>query len=79
MPWYEGRDHVCPIGAFTRHGGVEFCRSTSLPAPLPHFEGTDKDLRQVKLRTAEEVRSPPVAGLVRSIIRLGEISEKRTR
>jgi hypothetical protein len=43
------------------------------------LEGTGKNLRHVKLRTAEEARSKEFQRLVKAAIQLDQREEKRTR
>jgi len=78
-PWFVGRDLVCVVGAFTDHVGVEFWRGTSLSDPRGPLEGSGKNLRHAKLRTAEENQSEAFAALIRAAIRLDAESEKRPR
>jgi hypothetical protein len=78
-PWYVGRDLVCLVGAFTHHVGVEFWRGSALATEHPMLEGTGKNLRHVKLRTAEEARSKEFQHLVKAAIQLDQREEKRTR
>jgi hypothetical protein len=78
-PWYVGRDLVCLVGAFTHHVGVEFWRGSALAPAHPMLEGTGKNLRHVKLRTAEEARSKEFQRLVKAAIQLDQREEKRAR
>ncbi|MCI4341680.1 MAG: DUF1801 domain-containing protein [Thermoplasmata archaeon] len=77
--WYAGQDLVCCIAAFRAHVGVEFWCGSTLVDPHGLLEGTGKNLRHVKLRSAKEARNPRFAALVRSAFKLDQQSEKRTR
>jgi hypothetical protein len=79
QPWVVGADLIPVVGAFTHHVGVEFWRGASLRDPHHLLEGTGKNLRHVKVRTAEEARAPALAALVRQAVRLDGREPKRTR
>ena len=63
-PWLVGNDLVCLVGAFSHHVGIEFWRGSALPDPDRLLEGTGKNLRHVKVRTAEEADSPRLKRLL---------------
>jgi len=49
-----------------------FLRGTSLPDPAGLLEGTGKNLRHVKLRTAEDLQEPAVRKLIEAAARLNK-------
>lgn len=79
VDWHVGRDLVLAYGAFTHHVGIEFWRGTMLEDPAGLLEGTGKNLRHVKVRTAAEARAPALRALIRAAVRLDRSSEPRTR
>jgi hypothetical protein len=79
LPWYVGNDLVLTVGAFTHHVGVEFWRGSAVPDPDHLLEGTGKNLRHVKIRTAAEARSPKLARLIRAAVELDRVEPKRMR
>ncbi len=79
VDWHVGRDLVLAYGAFTHHVGIEFWRGTLLEDPAGLLEGTGKNLRHVKVRTAAEARAPALRALIREAVRLDRSSDPRTR
>ncbi len=69
-PWYRGQSYVCAISAHSDHTNLEFYRGTSLRDPGRILEGTGKNLRHVKLYSAEDARKPPLRALLREAIEL---------
>ena len=47
-----------------------FLRGTSLPHPAGLRQGTGKNVRRVKLRTAEDVKEPALRKLIEAALRL---------
>jgi hypothetical protein len=79
LAWYVGNDLVLTVGAFTHHVGVEFWRGSTVPDPDHLLEGTGKNLRHAKIRTAAEARSPKLVRLIRAAVDLDRVGPKRTR
>ena len=78
-PWLVGNDLVCLVGAFSHHVGIEFWRGSALPDPDRLLEGTGKNLRHVKVRTAEEADSPRLKRLLRRALELDRSEPRRAR
>jgi len=79
IDWYVGTDLIVCIGRFSRHVGVEFWRGRSLVEAGHPLEGTGKNLRHLKIRTLEQVRTPVVLRAVHAAVRLDHASPKRVR
>lgn len=75
-PRYVGSDLGLVVRAFAHRVGVEFWKASTVPDPQRLLEGTGKDLRQVKVRTATEARVPELADLIRSAMELDRIPRR---
>jgi hypothetical protein len=68
------RDWVCSISGHRAHANLGFARGASLPDPAGLIEGTGKNLRHVKVRSAEDAERDGLRGL---LIAAGEIDRCR--
>lgn len=66
IPTFESNGPMCFFSIGKHHITFGFLRGTSLPDPANLLEGTGKNLRHVKLRTAEDLRKPALKKLIQS-------------
>jgi hypothetical protein len=72
IPTYECNGPMCFFMVGKYHVTLGFLRGTSLPDPAGLLEGTGKNLRHVKLRTAEDLQEPAVRKLIAAAARLNK-------
>ena len=72
IPTYEFNGPMCFFMVGKYHVTFGFLRGTSLPDPAGLLEGTGKNLRHVKLRTAEDLQEPAVRKLIEAAARLNK-------
>jgi hypothetical protein len=72
IPTFESNGPMCFFSIGKHHITFGFLRGTSLPDPAKLLEGTGKNLRHVKLRTAEGLRKPALKKLIRSAAKLNK-------
>ena len=72
IPTFESNGPMCFFMIGKDHVTFGFLRGTSLPDPAELLEGTGKNLRHVKLRTAEDLREPALKKLVLAAARLNK-------
>jgi hypothetical protein len=72
IPTLESNGPMCFFTVGKYHVTFGFLRGTSLPDPAGLLEGTGKNLRHVKLRTAEDVSKPALKELVEAAARLNK-------
>ena len=72
IPTYESNGPMCFFMVGKYHVTFGFLRGTSLPDPAGLLEGTGKNLRHVKLRTAEDLQEPAVRKLIEAAARLNK-------
>jgi hypothetical protein len=72
IPTFECNGPMCFFMVGKHHVTFGFLRGTSLPDPAGLLEGTGKNLRHVKLRTAEDVRTPALRKLIEAAARLNK-------
>jgi len=72
IPTYEFNGPMCFFIVGKYHVTFGFLRGTSLPDPEGLLEGTGKNLRHVKLRTAEDLQEPAVRKLIEAAARLNK-------
>jgi hypothetical protein len=72
IPTFESKGPMCffIVGKYQVTFG--FLRGTSLPDPAGLLEGTGKNLRHVKLHTAEDVSKPALQKLIAAAARLNK-------
>jgi hypothetical protein len=64
IPAFESDGPMCFFMVGKNHVTFGFLRGTSLPDPEKLLEGTGKNLRHVKLRTAEDLKRPALKKLI---------------
>lgn len=57
-------EHFCYLAPFKKHLNLGFFYGADLPDPQNLLEGAGKDLRHVKIRSAEHLRQPAVRALI---------------
>ena len=72
IPTFESNGPMCFFTVGKYHVTFGFLRGTSLPDPAGLLEGTGKNLRHVKLRTAEDVSTPALKKLIEAAARLNK-------
>jgi hypothetical protein len=72
IPTFECNGPMCFFMVGKHHVTFGFLRGTSLPDPAGLLEETGKNLRHVKLRTAEDVRTPALRKLIEAAARLNK-------
>lgn len=72
IPTYESNGPMCFFMVGKYHVTFGFLRGTSLPDPAGLLEGTGKNVRHVKLRTAEDVKEPALRKLLQAAARLNK-------
>ncbi len=72
IPTFESNGPMCFFMVGKYHVAFGFLRGTSLPDPAGLLEGTGKNLRHVKLRTAEDVGTPAIRKLIEAAARLNK-------
>ena len=72
IPTYESNGPMCFFMVEKYHVTFGFLRGTSLPDPAGLLEGTGKNVRHVKLRTAEDVKEPALRRLLEAAARLNK-------
>jgi hypothetical protein len=72
IPTFESNGPMCFFMVGKHHVTFGFLRGTSLPDPAELLEGTGKNLRHVKLRTAGDVRTPALRKLIEAAARLNK-------
>jgi len=70
LPTFESNGPMCYFSAGKNHVTFGFLRGTSLPDPAKLLEGTGKNLRHVKLHSAEDLRKPALKKLIQAAARL---------
>jgi hypothetical protein len=73
IPTYESNGPMCFFMVGKYHVTFGFLRGTSLPDPARLLEGTGKNVRHVKLRTAEDVKEPALRKLLQAAARLNKM------
>ena len=64
VPVFEVNGTVCFLMVGKQHVTLGFAQGTSLPDPAGLLEGTGKNLRHVKLKTADQVSNPHLENLI---------------
>jgi hypothetical protein len=64
VPVFEVNGTLCFLMAGKQHVTLGFVQGTSLPDPAGLLEGTGKNLRHVKLKTADQVSNPHLENLI---------------
>jgi hypothetical protein len=64
IPTFESNGPMCFFMMGKSHVTFGFLRGTSLPDPEKLLEGTEKNLRHVKLRTVEELKRSALKKLI---------------
>jgi hypothetical protein len=72
IPTFESNGPMCFFMAGKNHVTFGFLRGTSLPDPAKLLEGTGKNLRPVKLRSADDLRKPALKKLIQAAARLNK-------
>jgi hypothetical protein len=72
IPTYESNGPMCFFMVGKYHVTFGFLRGASLPDPAGLLEGTGKNVRHVKLRTAEDVKEPALRKLLEAAGRLNK-------
>jgi hypothetical protein len=72
IPTFESNGPMCYFTVGKNHVTFGFLRGASLPDKAKVFEGTGKDLRHVKLRSAEDLRKPELKKLIQAAARLNK-------
>ncbi|MGB7435463.1 MAG: DUF1801 domain-containing protein [Candidatus Acidiferrum sp.] len=72
IPTFESNGPMCMFTVGKHHVTFGFLRGTSLPDPAKLLEGTGKNLRHVKLRSAEDLRKPALKKLIQAAARLNK-------
>ena len=72
IPTYESNGPMCFFMVGKYHVTFGFLRGTSLPDPAGLLQGTGKNVRHVKLRTAEDVNEPALRKLLQAAARLNK-------
>ncbi|MCY4020926.1 MAG: DUF1801 domain-containing protein [Chloroflexi bacterium] len=57
-------EHFCYLAPFKKHLNLGFFYGADLPDPQNLLEGAGKELRHIKIRSAEQLRQPAVRELV---------------
>ena len=57
-------EHFCYLAPFKKHLNLGFFYGADLPDPEHLLEGAGKELRHIKIRSAEQLESPAVRTLV---------------
>ena len=76
-PWYWQNGMLCYFSAGKSHVTFGFRRATQLRDPDGLFEGTGKDMRHVKIRTAADIRPRQFASWVRQSVELNRQDPSR--
>ena len=66
------KDQFCAIGPQGTYVSLYFNRGADLPDPSGLLEGTGKKMRHVNIRAAREIRSKPLASLIKAAARLAQ-------
>jgi len=64
VPFFEVNGTLCFLMVGKQHVSLGFAQGTSLPDPAGLLEGTGKNIRHVKLKTADQVRNPHLENLI---------------
>ena len=64
VPVFEVNGTLCFLMVGKQHVTLGFAQGTSLPDPAGLLEGTGKNLRHVKLKTADQVSNPHLENLI---------------
>jgi hypothetical protein len=72
IPTFESNGPMCFFMVGKYHVTFGFMRGTSLPDPAGLLEGTGKNLRHVKLRSAADVTKPALKKLIEAAARLNK-------
>jgi hypothetical protein len=72
IPSYESNGPMCFFMVGKYHVTFGFLRGTSLPDPAGLLHGTGKNVRHVKLHTAEDVKEPALRKLIEAAGRLNK-------
>lgn len=64
IPTFQSNGPMCFFMVGKKHVTFGFLRGTSLPDPAGLLEGTGKNLRHVKLRTADDLGNPALRNLI---------------
>jgi len=70
VPTFESNGPMCCVMVGKNHITLGFIRDTSLPDPKGLLEGTGKNLRHVKMKTAADINRPGLLELLKSAYRL---------
>ena len=57
-------EHFCYLAPFKKHLNLGFFYGADLPDPQSLLEGAGKDLRRIKIRSAEQLKQPAVRALI---------------
>jgi len=57
-------EHFCYLAPFKKHLNLGFFYGADLPDPQNLLEGAGKELRHIKIRSAEQLRHPAVRELI---------------
>jgi hypothetical protein len=72
IPSYESDGPMCFFMVGKYHATFGFLRGTSLPDAAGLLEGTGKNVRHTKLRTAEDLKEPALRKLIAAAARLNK-------
>ena len=72
LPTFESNGPWCYFSIGKDHVTFGFLRGTSLPDPGKLLEGTGKNLRHVKLRSAGDLRKPALKKLILAAAKLNK-------
>lgn len=72
IPTFESNGPMCFFSIGKHHITFGFLRGTSLPDPAKLLQGTGKNLRHVKLRAVEDLRTPALKRLIQSAAKLNK-------
>ena len=70
-PYYStGNGGFCYLHYTKNHSTLGFTKGTSLPDPKKLLEGTGKDMRHVKIESADAMNKPALLQLIKQAIKL---------
>ena len=72
IPTFESNGPMCFFTVGKNHVTFGFLRGTSLLDPAKLLEGTGKNLRHVKLRSADDLRKPALKKLIQAAARMNK-------
>jgi hypothetical protein len=72
QPCYKLNRHVCYLNKAKSHSVLGFQQGTHLPDPQRLLEGTGKDMRHIKVGSANDINKPAFKALIKYAIKIDQ-------